>query len=65
VVSTVYPFITATEFHTTLRAGQLRNRPDGPPPQTAEQVAEAILALIASGDEEAVLLPAGMPGPGR
>ena len=59
VVSTIYPFITATEFHTTLRAGQLGNRPDAPPPHTPEQVAAAILALIASGDEEAVLTPSG------
>ncbi|HEX3542153.1 MAG TPA: SDR family oxidoreductase [Acidimicrobiales bacterium] len=57
VVSTVYPFITATEFHDTLRAG---SRPAGRPgfePDSAETVAETILDLIRSGDAEAVLLP--------
>ena len=59
VVSTVYPFITDTEFHQTLRAGHLASRPGGPTPHSAETVAQAILGLIASGEEEAVLLPAG------
>jgi NADP-dependent 3-hydroxy acid dehydrogenase YdfG len=63
VVSTVYPFITATEFHRTLRAGQLRQRPDAPPPHTPERVAEAILDLVRSGAPEAVLVPEGFAGP--
>ena len=54
-VSIVYPFVTATEFHDTLRAG------DGPQPglepHPPELVADAIAQLIASGDEEAVLVP--------
>ena len=54
-VSLVYPFVTATEFHDTLRAG------DGPQPglepHPPELVAGAIADLIASGAEEAVLVP--------
>lgn len=57
VVSTVYPFITDTDFHRTLRAGQLGQRPGGPAPHAPETVAEAIMRLVASGDEEAVLVP--------
>jgi short-subunit dehydrogenase len=60
VVSTVYPFITATEFHDSLRAGELRVQPGTPPPHTAEQVAEAVLALVRSGEPEAVLVPEGL-----
>ncbi|MFI5959948.1 SDR family NAD(P)-dependent oxidoreductase [Cryptosporangium sp. NPDC051539] len=56
-VSTVYPVITATEFHDVLRAGSLTARPGMPPAQTAEQVAEVILDLIRTGDEEAFLHP--------
>ncbi|TQS45607.1 SDR family NAD(P)-dependent oxidoreductase [Cryptosporangium phraense] len=55
VVSTVYPVITATEFHDVLRAGSLTARPGMPPAQSPEQVAEVILELIRSGEEEAVL----------
>ena len=55
VVSTVYPFITDTEFHDVLRAGALDHRmPAGDPP---ERVAEAILELVETGDEERVLVP--------
>ena len=50
VVSTVYPFITATEFHQVLRAGTLRaGAPAGDPP---EHVADLILELVETGDEE-------------
>ena len=53
VVSTVYPRITATEFHDVLRAGALRaGAPSGTPP---EEVAEVILGLVRSGEEQAVL----------
>ncbi|EXG79811.1 SDR family NAD(P)-dependent oxidoreductase [Cryptosporangium arvum] len=55
VVSTVYPLITATEFHDVLRAGSLSDRPGMPPPQSPERVADAILDLIRTGDEEVVL----------
>jgi NAD(P)-dependent dehydrogenase (short-subunit alcohol dehydrogenase family) len=63
VVSTVYPFITATEFHSSLRAGGLTATTpseDAPPelrPQRPEQVAEVILELIRSGAERADLVP--------
>jgi NADP-dependent 3-hydroxy acid dehydrogenase YdfG len=59
VVSTVYPFVTATEFHDVLRAGILTRRIPGDPP---EKVAAAILGLVRSGEPEAVLTP---PGFGR
>jgi short-subunit dehydrogenase len=61
VVSTVYPFITDTEFHDVLRAGALHGdrRMAGDPP---EKVADVILGLVESGEEEAVLVP---PGFGR
>jgi NADP-dependent 3-hydroxy acid dehydrogenase YdfG len=53
VVSTVYPRITDTEFHDTLRAGELRaGAPKGTPP---DEVARAILDLVRSGDEQAIL----------
>jgi short-subunit dehydrogenase len=59
VVSTVYPFITATEFHQVLRAGAGRARAGRPvmEPQSADSVAEKILELVESGDEQAVLVP--------
>jgi NAD(P)-dependent dehydrogenase (short-subunit alcohol dehydrogenase family) len=67
-VSTVYPFITATEFHTSLRAGELRAAApseQSPPelrPQRPEQVAEVILELIRSGAERADLVPVRFGG---
>jgi NAD(P)-dependent dehydrogenase (short-subunit alcohol dehydrogenase family) len=63
VVSTVYPFITATEFHRSLRAGELpatAPAEQAPPelrPQRPEHVAEVILELIRSGAERADLVP--------
>jgi NAD(P)-dependent dehydrogenase (short-subunit alcohol dehydrogenase family) len=59
VVSTVYPFITATEFHHVLRAGggPARGGRPGMEPQSADVVAEKILELVESGDEQAVLVP--------
>jgi short-subunit dehydrogenase len=61
VVSTIFPYVTATEFHSRLRAGELR-RPTGAGAthivaDTAEHVADDILRLIRTGEEEAVLLP--------
>jgi short-subunit dehydrogenase len=54
-VSTVYPFITRTEFHEVLRAGTLRaGAPAGDPP---EKVADAILELVETGEEQRVLVP--------
>lgn len=52
-VSTVFPRITDTEFHDTLRAGALRA--GAPKGQSAEQVAAVILDLVRSGEERAVL----------
>ena len=59
VVSTIYPFITATEFHETLRAGAGPAGPRRPglEPQSAEHVAERILELLESGEEQSVLVP--------
>ena len=63
VVSTVYPFITATEFHSSLKAGALQTAapsaevPRELRPQQAEQVADVILELIRSGAERADLVP--------
>ena len=65
VVSTLYPYITATEFHDSLRAGALRERPGAPAPHTAEQVAQALLRLVETGEEEAVLVPQGFGPPAR
>jgi short-subunit dehydrogenase len=59
VVSTVYPAVTATEFHQSLAAGgRVGGGSWSVKPHTAEFVAEAILGLIASGDEEALLTQA-------
>jgi short-subunit dehydrogenase len=60
-VSTMYPFITDTEFIESLRgepesAAQLESS-HAPKPQTAEQVAEAILGLIKTGAKQADLVP--------
>jgi short-subunit dehydrogenase len=52
-VSTVFPRITDTEFHDTLRAGALRS--DAPRGHSPEQVAAVILDLVRSGEERAVL----------
>ena len=67
-VSTVYPFITATDFHASLRAGDVRATApseESPPelrPQRPEQVAEVILELIRSGAEKADLVPTRFGG---
>lgn len=60
-VSTIYPFVTATEFTASVRAGreaaeQLESD-HAPQPQQPEQVAEAILELIKTGAEQADLVP--------
>lgn len=57
LVSTVYPFITATEFHDRLRAGTGPQRSPGLEPQPPEEVAESILDLVVTGAESAVLVP--------
>ena len=62
VVSTIYPFVTATEFHGSLRAGAISSAGRRFEPDTAERVADAILELIRTGDEEAVLVPPHLRG---
>jgi NADP-dependent 3-hydroxy acid dehydrogenase YdfG len=53
-VSLVYPSVTATEFHDVLRAGQLAGGGRFTP-HSAEQVAEAILRAVQTGEPEIVL----------
>jgi short-subunit dehydrogenase len=65
VVSTIYPFVTATEFHDVLRAGAGPSGRPGFEPDSAEKVADTILDLVRSGDAEAVLLPDRLRGPQR
>ncbi|MGH7640353.1 MAG: SDR family NAD(P)-dependent oxidoreductase, partial [Candidatus Dormibacteria bacterium] len=57
-VSLVHPGVTATEFHQSLRAGEFRGRPNGPPPDPPELVAAAIAEAIRSGSGD---LEAGGP----
>jgi short-subunit dehydrogenase len=59
VVSLVHPSVTATEFHQSLRAGARAGGFGGGRivPQSAESVAEAIVAIIRSGEPEVVLAP--------
>jgi NAD(P)-dependent dehydrogenase (short-subunit alcohol dehydrogenase family) len=57
VVSTVYPFVTATEFHDQLRAGSGPPRSPGLEPHPPGEVAKAILDLVITGAEHAVLVP--------
>jgi NAD(P)-dependent dehydrogenase (short-subunit alcohol dehydrogenase family) len=59
-VSLVYPFITATEFHESLRAGGGPPRRPGLEPHPPQLVADAIVDLIRSGDEERILVPEGL-----
>jgi short-subunit dehydrogenase len=56
VLSVIYPAVTATEFHQSLAAGgRVGGGSWSARPHSAEFVAEAILGLIESGDEEATL----------
>ena len=56
VVSTVYPAVTATEFHQSLAAGgRVGGGSWAAKPHTAESVAEAIVGAIESGEEEVLL----------
>jgi short-subunit dehydrogenase len=62
VVSTVYPAVTATEFHQSLAAGsRVGGGSWAVKPHPPEMVAEAIIGLIESGEEE-VLLTQGWDG---
>ena len=63
VVSVVYPAVTATEFHQSLAAGgRVGGGSWSVKPHSAESVAEAILGLIVSGDEEILLTQGWNPG---
>ncbi|MGY1810270.1 SDR family oxidoreductase [Blastococcus sp. SYSU D00669] len=67
-VTTVYPFITATEFHDSSRADgrPTADRPAPVPPelqpQPPELVAEVVLEVIRSGAERADLVPSRFGG---
>jgi NADP-dependent 3-hydroxy acid dehydrogenase YdfG len=65
-VSTLYPFITATEFLESIRgsndSASRLERSHAPQPQTPEQVAEVILDLIRTGAERADLVPEQLGG---
>jgi len=56
VVSLVYPSVTATEFHQSLRAGARVGGATGSvQPQPAQRMAEAIVDVIRSGEDEVLL----------
>jgi NADP-dependent 3-hydroxy acid dehydrogenase YdfG len=56
-VSSVLPFVTATEFHQTLRAGRIVPAAADFPVHSADHVADAILDVIRTGEAETSLLP--------
>jgi NADP-dependent 3-hydroxy acid dehydrogenase YdfG len=60
-VSTMYPFVTATEFTNSVRAGRESaarlESSHAPQPQAPDPVAAAILDLIRTGAEQADLVP--------
>ncbi|MEU1628101.1 SDR family oxidoreductase [Streptomyces sp. NPDC020096] len=56
-VSTVLPFVTATEFHQALRAGHVVPAAASFPVHSADHVAATILDLIHAGNAETSLLP--------
>ncbi|MFT2707073.1 SDR family oxidoreductase [Clavibacter zhangzhiyongii] len=64
VVSTLIPFATATEFMTSIRAGRAEAEAmtAGASFDTPETVADAVLALIASGAARMDLVPAAYGG---
>jgi NAD(P)-dependent dehydrogenase (short-subunit alcohol dehydrogenase family) len=57
VVSLVYPGITKSEFHDSLRAGHGPTGSTGHPAALAELVAEVILDAVRSGDPEVRVRP--------
>lgn len=58
VVSVVYPSITATEFHDTLRAGSIPSGGSGLVPHSPQYVAKAIIRALHTGKAE-VIIPHG------
>ena len=66
VVSLVQPAVTATEFHSSLRAGaRVGGGWGGPPPDPPEKVAEAIIGVIHSGEPEVMVREFSGRPPGR
>ncbi|MDQ3833901.1 MAG: SDR family NAD(P)-dependent oxidoreductase [Actinomycetota bacterium] len=55
VVSIVYPSVTATEFHDTLRAGSMPLGSSGLVPHSPEYVAKAIIRALHTGEAEVVI----------
>jgi NADP-dependent 3-hydroxy acid dehydrogenase YdfG len=64
VISTLIPFATETEFMSSIRAGRAEAEAmtAGATFDTPETVADAVLALIASGDARMDLVPAAYGG---
>jgi NADP-dependent 3-hydroxy acid dehydrogenase YdfG len=64
VVSTLIPFATETEFMASIRAGRAEAEAmtAGATFDTPETVADAVLALVASGDARMDLVPAAFGG---
>ena len=63
VVSIVYPSVTATEFHSSLAAGaRVGGDSWAVRADSAESVAEAIVGVIGSGEEEIMLTSGWNPG---
>jgi len=58
VVSVVYPSVTASEFHDTLRAGSMPSGGSGLVPHSPEYVAKAIVRTLHAGEAE-VIIPHG------
>jgi len=69
VVSTLYPFVTQTEFYQAVKAGQAeasaQEQAIAAIAHTPEQVAEALLALLESGEAERDLVPEAYGGSQR
>ncbi|MCU1407206.1 MAG: Short-chain dehydrogenase [Glaciihabitans sp.] len=63
-VSTMIPFVTSTEFLTSIRAGrtEAESMTAGADFDTPEQVADAILELIGSGEPQKDLVPRAYGG---
>jgi short-subunit dehydrogenase len=62
VVSVVYPSVTATEFHDSLRAGSIPAGGSGLTPHSPEYVAKAIVRALRTGEAE-VVIPHGPERP--
>lgn len=62
-VGCILPFLTDTEFHSTLRAGEMVRREGMRPADSPEKVATAIADMIVSGEAEVVLAPVGRREP--